>query len=189
MTPMRRIVTEHQRVIWLIVGAFLLNVAILLLVVYPFSNKVAGGQEAAAQAAAELAAARREHTAARATVTGKAQADAELQKFYRDVLPPDLSGARSITYLYLHQLAQQTNLRSVSGQAEVTQERESHLEKLTLTVGLTGEYTNIRRFIHQLETAPEFLVLEDVMLGQQPERGISLRAKVSTYYRVGGNGN
>src|SRR5262245_39934271 len=99
MTPVKRIVAEHQRVIWPIVGALVLNVAILLLVVYPFSKKVAGGQEAAAAAAAELAAARRDHDAARATVTGKAQADAELQKFYRDVLPADLSGARGITYL------------------------------------------------------------------------------------------
>lgn len=189
MTPVRRIVTEHQRVIWPIVGALLLNVALLVLVVYPFSKKVAGGQDAANTAARELAAARREHAAARATVTGKVQADTELRKFYREVLPADLSGARSITYLYLHQLAQQTNLRSVSGQSEVTQERDSHLEKLTLTAVLSGEYTNIRRFIHQLETANEFLVLEDVTLGQQQERGISLTARVATYYRTGGNGN
>jgi hypothetical protein len=190
MTPMRRIVAEHQRVIWPIVGAFLLNLALLILVVYPFAKKVAGGQEAAAAAAGELAAARREHTAARATVTGKAQADEELRKFYRDVLPPDLSGARGISYLYLHQLAQQSNLRSERGLAEVTQERDSQLEKLTLTTVLTGEYTNIRRFIHQLETAPDFLVIEDVTLGQQAERsGVSLTAKVATYFRTGGNGN
>jgi Tfp pilus assembly protein PilO len=190
MTLAKRIVAEHQRVIWPIVGALLLNIAILLLIVYPFSRKVAGGQEAAAAAAAELAAARREHNAARATVTGKAQADAELRKFYSEVLPSDLSGARSITYLYLRQLAQQTNLQSERGQAEVSKERDSHLEKLTMTTVLTGDYANIRRFIHQLETAPEFLVIEDVALGQQQERGgISLTARVATYYRTGGNGN
>ena len=31
---------------------------------------------------------------------------------------------------------------------------------------LTGEYRDIRRFLHQLETAPEFLVLERVELKQ-----------------------
>ncbi len=52
-----------------------------------------------------LLTARREHANARATVTGKGQADAELKKFYSDVLPPDLSGARRITYLPLEHLA------------------------------------------------------------------------------------
>ena len=46
--------------------------------------------------ATELAAAMRDEANAKATVTGKGQADAELQKFYRDVLPPDQSGARRI---------------------------------------------------------------------------------------------
>ena len=29
-----------------------------------------------------------------------------------------------------------------------------------------GDYADIRRFIHQLETAPEFVVIEDVALAQ-----------------------
>ena len=52
-------------------------------------------------------AARRDFAAARATVTGKGQADQELEKFYTDVLPPDVSGARRITFLRIEQLAQQ----------------------------------------------------------------------------------
>ena len=36
--------------------------------------------------------------------------------------------------------------------------------KFTYTALLSGEYRNIRRFIHELETAPEFLVLENVQL-------------------------
>jgi hypothetical protein len=56
---------------------------------------------------------------------------------------------------------------------------------------LTGEYRNIRRFIHNLETAPEFLVIENVALsqGSERERGLSVVVKVSTYYRVASDGN
>jgi Tfp pilus assembly protein PilO len=58
-------------------------------------------------------------------------------------------------------------------------------------VRLFGEYRNIRRFIHELETAPEFLVLENVALsqGQEREQGLSVELKISTYFRAEGNGN
>ena len=60
-----------------------------------------------------------------------------------------------------------------------------------MTLRLAGAYTNIRRFIHQLETAPEFRVLESVALAQEEEgeRGLNVTASVATYYRTGGNGH
>ena len=60
-----------------------------------------------------------------------------------------------------------------------------------MTLNLEGEYNNIRRFIHQLETSPEFRVLESVALAQEEEgeRALSVTALVSTYFRTGGNGN
>ena len=85
----------------------LVNVALYAIVVYPLSKKVAGGEQAAEASAAALAAARRDYAAARATVAGKGQADVELEKFYSEVLPPDVSGARRITFLRIEQLATQ----------------------------------------------------------------------------------
>ena len=76
------------------------NVAVFALVVYPLSQKVPPGSRTPTAANAGAAdGAKRDYANARATVTGKGQADAELKKFYSDVLPPDLSGARRITYL------------------------------------------------------------------------------------------
>ena len=65
------------------------------------------------------------------------------------------------------------------------------MRKLTATLVLTGEYRNIRRFIHSLETAPEFLVIENVALsqGSERDRGLSVVVKVATYYRVASDGN
>ena len=98
MTPYRRALSEKRRLIWPVVIALLLNLAMFALVVYPLSNKVAAGEQDAQAAAIALAAAKRDYASARQTVTGKQQADGELAKFYKDVLPPDLSGARRITH-------------------------------------------------------------------------------------------
>ena len=191
MNDTRRILFEHRRAVWLIVGLLLLNVALFALVVYPLSRKVDGGEAAAQAAATELAAATRDEANAQATVTGKGQADAELQKFYHDVLPPDQSGARRIMYLRILQLAEQFNLAPPRYSVDPNeQRRNTDLRKLSMTLTVSGDYANIRRFIHALESAPEFLVLENVALtqGESGSRTLQVTAVVSTYYRTGGDG-
>ena len=190
-TPARRIVAENRRLIWTIALALVANVLLYVLVVYPLAQKEAGGELAAEASSRALAAARRDHAAARATVSGKDQADAELQKFYGDVLPPDVGGARRMTYLFLEQLARKTGLRLRDRQSGAADVRDSSLAKFTTTVALAGEYQDIRRFIHELETAPEFLVLENVELSQaeaESGRGIDVRVAIATYFRAGGHG-
>ena len=192
MTLYRRVMTEKRGLIWPLMIALLVNLAIFALVVYPLSNKVASGEQEAEASALALAAARRDYANARQTVTGKQQADAELAKFYENVLPPDLSGARRITFVRIPQLAQQSNLRLETQTSSPSQVRDSDLGKLTHTAVLTGEYRDVRRFIHQLETSPEFLVLERVELTQnenESARGITVNVQVATYFRAGSDGN
>lgn len=190
MSVARRVLVEKRRVIWPIVALIVVNVALFLLVVFPLSRKVAGGETQAQAATAALSAGREDYAAARATVTGKATADAELKKFYSDVLPPDASGARRITYLKIDQLASQSNLRLERRTYDQSQERGSELGKLTATVVLSGDYRDIRRFIYALETSPEFLVLENVALsrGSERETGLNVTVQVTTYYRAEGDG-
>ena len=49
---------------------------------------------------------------------------------------------------------------------------------------LAGNYADIRRFIYELDTAPEFVVIEDVSLAQREEGAapLVLTLQVSTYY-------
>ena len=192
MTDFNRIFAEKRSLVWPLALVLVANAVVYALVVYPLSQKVAMGEQEATAANFALVTARREHANARATVTGKGQADAELKKFYSDVLPPDLSGARRITYLPLEHLAEESNLR-LERQALSSDERnEGGLAKLTTTATLTGEYRDIRRFLHQLETRPEFIVLENVDLTQnesEMSRGITVTVQVATYFRTGGDGN
>jgi Tfp pilus assembly protein PilO len=187
----RRVLTEKRALIVPVVVALLVNVALYLIVVYPLSKKVAGGQQQSEVAVTALNGARRDFAAARATVKGKGEADQELEKFYSDVLPPDVSGARRITFFRIDQLAQQCGLRVERQTSDPKSQRDSNLVKFTYRASLSGEYRNIRRFVHELETAPEFLVLENLQLRQSEveNRGLNVDVEIATYYRAGANGN
>ena len=191
MTLVRRVLAEKRRLIYPLVGAVLFNAALFIAVVYPLSLKVANGERVALAAASARRAAQAEHDAARATVTGKKSADDELKKFYSAVLPPDQSAARRIVYAKVDMLASAANLKQGQTGIDPTQERGSQLGKLTATVVLTGEYRNIRKFIHDLEIAPEFLIIENVALSQGTERdrGLTVTVKLATYFRIAPDGN
>lgn len=191
MITARRVLHEKRALIVPIAIALLVNVALYLMVVYPLSKKVDGGQRQSEAAVAALNAARRDFAAAQATVAGKGQADQELQKFYTDVLPPDISGARRITFLRIDQLAQESGLRVDRQTSDPKPQRDSGLVKFSYRASLSGDYRNIRRFVHELETAPEFLVLENLQLRQSDieDRGLNVEVEIATYYRAGANGN
>ena len=185
MTPYRRVLQEKRRLVWPIVVVLILNLAMFALIVYPLSKKVAAGEQDAHTAAMALAAARRDHANARQTVAGKQQADAELEKFYETVLPPDLSGARRVTFLRIDQLAQQSNLKLETQTSSPSEVRDSDLGRLTYTAVLTGAYRDVRRFIHQLETAPEFVVIDNIQLaeGSNANGSLMVTLDLSTYFR------
>ena len=192
MTVFKRVMSEKRRLIWPLALVLLANAVVFAIVVYPLSQKVAFGRQEADAANVALVNARRDYANARATVTGKAQADTELQKFYGEVLPPDLSGARRITFLPIEQLAQEANLRVGPRHSEYSPIRESGLSKFTQTAVLTGEYRDIRQFIHRLETRPEFIVIENVGLSQNENEtsgGITVTLQIATYFRTGADGN
>jgi Tfp pilus assembly protein PilO len=191
MTLARRVLAEKRRYIYPLLAALALNAALVLAVVYPLSKKVATGEQQAQAAATVLAAARRDHAAARATVSGKDSADAELKKFYTAVLPPDQSAARRLTLAWIDELARGARLSRGGSNTRRSQERDSELGKLTVTHTLTGQYQDIRRFIYELETTPEFLILENVALAQGTggSGALKVTVQVATYYRTGGNGD
>jgi hypothetical protein len=191
VTLARRIVHEKRRFIYPLVAALLLNAALFLAVVLPLSRRVANGEVAAQTAATALAQARRDHAAARATVTGKTTADEELKKFYGAVLPASHSAARAITFRRLNELAEGADLILERSTMTSDQIRDSNLGQFTATYVLRGDYRNIRRFIHALETAEEFLILDNVALSQggDGEGELIVNMEVSTYYRAGAHGD
>jgi Tfp pilus assembly protein PilO len=191
MTLARRVFSENRRLIYPLIGALIVNAALFVAIVYPLSLKVANGERDAQNAASARKTAQTEYDSARATASGKVTADAELKKFYGAVLPPDLSAARRLLYAKIDKLESSSNVKPGRKDFEETQERGSQLGKLTATVVLTGEYRDIRRFIHDLETSPEFLVIENVAVtqGSERDRGLTVIVKVATYFRMSSDGD
>jgi len=191
MTSAKRILGEKRRVILPIVIVLAANVAVFAGAVVPLTRRVDSAADRAAVAAGTLAQARARHQAAEGLVSGKARANEELQRFYREVLPTDWTAARRITYLRLVQLAREHGLQPSRTGSEPQSDKDSALARLQTSMQLTGDYASIRRFIYDLETAPEFVVIENVALGQGSEANapLVLTIEVSTYYWAGGAGD
>jgi type IV pilus assembly protein PilO len=185
----KRVLAEKRGIVIPLALAIVANVLLYALVVFPLGHQVASAQNEAQTAHAELYKARNDAASAKATVSGKQQADAALSKFYKDVLPADQSIARRLTYTRLSQLAKQANVHLASGTNSVKHEKGSTLSKLTTIYTLSGDYRDVRRFIYSLETAPEFIVLENLGLSsandQQNNKGLSVNLDIATYFRSG----
>ena len=184
MTLLRRIAADNRRLVTGVALLLLLN-GLLYVAVFPWSRRVAGAEAEAAAAESRLARMRAAHAAAADTSASTTRARDRLEQFYSEVLPPDLAGARAILSPYLNRLAADSALVLERQSSEADRESGSRLSRLRTTMVLAGEYDDVRRFIHVLETAPEFILVEEVALGQgnESDDGLVLTLGVSTYYR------
>jgi Tfp pilus assembly protein PilO len=183
---LRRAAAEHRRLVIGLTVMLVLNVLVYALLVFPLSQRVANIEQRDRAAEQALAQARMEHGDAAGTLTGKARASAELTTFYQDVLPQDLAGARRLTYLRLARLARESNLQQERSSYEPVVDQESTLTRLQIQMVLSGTYAEMRDFIYQIETAPEFVVIDNVLLAEGSEGTGSLvvTLDLSTYFRV-----
>jgi len=190
MTLLKRIVAEKRPTVLPLGIALLANVLVSALVVYPLGVKSAGAADRAAAAASTRQAAEREIAVARALITGKARADEELSAFYEKVLPSDLTAARRMTYASLPALADRTNVQYVRRSFEVEDvDRSGRLGRLSIRVVLQGDYESVREFIFELESAPDFVIIDDVTLMEaSANEPLTLTINLSTYFRLRGNG-
>jgi hypothetical protein len=183
-TLLQRVIREHRRVLVPLAIAIGVNIVVYAAAVYPLSQRVANIEQRDRAAEQQLLGARRDHAQATGTLTGKDRAAAELASFYKDVLPHDLAGARRLTQLRLAQLAREENLKFVRATFEPVNENKRTLTQLRIEMVLAGTYPDVRAYIHQLETAPEFVVVDNIELGQGADGGpLSVTLHLSTYFR------
>lgn len=184
--PAARVIADHRR--WLVpVGIVLaINVIVLLAVVLPLRRAVQTGAARADASAAALRVAIADLKEAEATRDGQTQASADLVRFYAEVLPSDFAIARRMTILKMAQLARSHDVGFQSGAATTETLRDSALERLHVNYSLTGDWDDIRQLIYEIETGPDFIVIDNVQLaeGSQTDAPLSLSLELSTYYRM-----
>jgi Tfp pilus assembly protein PilO len=180
----QRVFAENRKpVIWLAAG-LVINVLAYAFGVYPLSDSVANVQQRNDTAAKALAAARLENEEASGALTGKDEAVTKLAKFYTEVLPTNLSSARQLTHLRLAQMARLHGLRYGKASSEPVATKDSKLTQLKVELTLGGGYSGVRAFLHDLETAPQFVVIDNVVLAESDaDDQVALTLQLSTYYR------
>jgi hypothetical protein len=190
MNPLlRRVIVENRGLIVLLALALAANVLVYVLAVRPLEAKSTGAADRATAATNALRAAEQELAQAEGLVKGKAEADQELDAFYKKVLPANMTAARRMTYASLPALARRTGVRYDARSTSVEPvDQDGRLERMVIRMILEGDYDSLRQFIFALESAPEFVIIDDVTLvegeGDEPLR---LTLDLSTYYRLGPN--
>ena len=184
MKLMQRIFVEKRLAITIVIIAVVIDIALYALLVLPRSVALTNARQRAEVASSGLIAAEQALATARTTVDGKLDADRELQIFYREILPSDLSDARGITFARLEEAASRNNLLMERRSSSTDREEGSRLARLQMTMFLKGDYRDMRRFLSELETADDFIVIEEISLSQDDaaENTESLTLGLATYY-------
>ena len=188
--PLMRVVREHR--LWLLPLGIVLagNLALLVGVVLPLSRAVAVNEARANAAAGALASAEQEYRRAEATRGGQVLATRNLETFYREVLPAGFAEARRITHVKLAKMAESHGVKYERMTASPERDKESPLERLSVIMSLTGDYEDIRAFLHSLETSSDFIVIDNITLqeGGDERAPLALTLALSTYYVAGSDG-
>jgi Tfp pilus assembly protein PilO len=183
--PWSRVIRERRRALWPLAIALVANVIVLVAVVLPLSRRVDTNERRAEQAARSQTAAQAEYRAAEEMREGKAQATQDLATFYESVLPANVAAARRILQSKVLALAEEHGVEYRSGSANTQEARETGLERLVFSLTLSGLYDDIRAMIYDLETAPEFIVIDNIVLSEAREgEGLTWALELSTYYRA-----
>lgn len=185
---LKRVFDEKRRLVIPILGGLALNIVVYVGVVYPLSVRERSSEQRERAAAAELQAAEKGAAAARGTVQGRDRTESALKAFYTDVLPDGVASARMSLYSKLAKLAQQHNLDPDNLRMESVKHAEGTLIRVHSTMSLRGDYEDIRQFIYQVESGPDFVVIDSVTLAEGGEPGsssLTLTLELSTYYRPG----
>jgi hypothetical protein len=186
----RRVFRDYRVSTGLLAAGVLLNAGAYMLGVRPLAARSAGAEDRAARAATSRRAAEREQALAESLVNSKARADKELDEFYQKLLPTDLVSARRLTYASLPALARRSNVEYEERTYQEASKKGESLGRLEIRMVLEGDYEGLREFIHELERAPEFVIIDELMLTELAEGDrLKLSLGLSTYFQQRGNGD
>ena len=183
--PWSRVIQEHRNALVPLGVVLAINLVLLLVIVLPLSRRVAANEQRAVMAARSATLAAAEFKRAESVRDDKSRATADLETFYKEVLPADVESARRTAQSKTLRVADAHRVEYQRGASNTDEIAGSALEKFTYSLTLSGSYDNIRSFIYALETSPEFVVIDNIVLaeGSDTDAPLALGVELSTYYR------
>ena len=182
----RRIFDERKRVSsFRSLIALVANVAALVLAVLPLRTAVAVAESEATQATLQLGEARRQERAAQNAAREQghrrpASCAGSTPRCCRAICPT----AQKTMNLWVTEAARDAGLEFQGSQFDWGEVRDSALSRASSRITLQGSYASIRRFLHAVETAEEFVVVESVELVQQVRSGLADRGARGVAHRL-----
>lgn len=186
MHLLQRILAERRWAITVVTVSIVIDIALYALAVLPLSVAVTNARQRVVTADSALTAAELARATAQTTVDGKLEADRELQNFYKEILPTDLSEARGITFARLEAAASRNNLVMERRSSSTDHEAGSRLARLEMSMFLKGDYRDMRGFLSDLESGDDFIVIEEISLSQDnpSENTEALTLGLATYFWI-----
>ena len=183
----RRVFTEKRAWVASVMGLFLANLVIYGFVVYPGASRLAVAKDRALGAEDLLGEARENVEAATRQTEEWMESDRQLKRFYEEVLPQNLREAQTSLSSLFDRVADRAGLVVESRIITADPERDSELGRLSTTMVLSGRYEDIRRFLFEVETSGDFILIEEVFVAKVDQAGQSLvlNLSASTYFWEG----
>ncbi|MBM63794.1 MAG: hypothetical protein CL484_12680 [Acidobacteria bacterium] len=182
-----RFLVEKRAWVASVMCLFLVNLAIYGFVVSPADNRLARA-EGRALAAEDLLDEARENLKAATRQHEKWKAsNSQLKRFYEEVLPQNLRDAQTALSSLFDRVADGAGLVVESRTITADPERDSGLGKLSTTMVLSGRYEGIRRFLFEVETSGDFILIEELFVARvdQASQSLVLNLSASTYFWEG----
>lgn len=182
----RRVLLEHRAWIWPLAVLLGVNVLALVVGILPMSRAVAASESRARAAAADAASAADELASAARARDGRDTATRELGIFHTEILPTNVVEAQRLMQLKLAQLARAHDVTFARSSANPEANRDSQLSRLRSSVDLVGRYPDVRRFLFELETARDFVIVDSIVLseGDDASAPLNLTLELSTYFKA-----
>lgn len=180
----KRVLLDNRFASFVVAGLLATDIALLLLVVSPWSERVERSSQRTDLGLLNRDRALRDLRRAETTLDGQNMATAELQRFYGEALESDLTSARAMSSRTLTTLASQNDLVMERRTTSLDTEFFGDLRRLRISLRLEGRYENIRRFLYALETGSDFIVIEEISLtdNSSAESSQVLRLGLATYF-------
>jgi Tfp pilus assembly protein PilO len=87
-------------------------------------------------------------------------------------------------------MASEHNLTIVTRSYALDDSYKGRLKRLQIEMSINGEYPDLRDFVYAVETAPEFVVIENVGVGEgaRAQGGLTVALRLATYFRAADDG-
>ncbi len=84
----------------------------------------------------------------------------------------------------VYRLAKEDGMKSASFGTDAKEIKEGNLIQVDFSMPISGNYRDVRKFIHDIETSPLFLNIDNLSLSSGKEEGdVTLTIALSTYMR------